>query len=115
MITAAEIRMNPRQARLWEAIRVSPHKWTEKSHGELGNGFWVVAIFGATVIWYNDIEDGFNRSPYTNFGAIDEYWCNQDELEMVLQQLLGFIDSGQEAAPRRGPPIPCGRSSKSGE
>ena len=98
--------MNPPQARLWEAVRVSPHKWKEKSYGKLGDGFWVVAIVGATVIWYNDIEEGFNRSRYTSFGTIDEYWCNQDELELTLQYVLNLIETGQETGPRRSPPIP---------
>ncbi|MGB7195561.1 MAG: hypothetical protein WBD81_19065 [Collimonas pratensis] len=105
-INAAEIRMNPQQARLWEAIRVLPHKWEEKSYGELGNGFWIVAIIGTTVIWYNDIEDGFNRSRYTSFGTMDEYWCNQDELEMALQYVLNFIETGQEPGSRINPPMP---------
>ena len=106
-ISAAEIRMNPQQARLWEAIRIVPHKWEEKSYGKLGNGFWIVAIIGATVIWYNDIEDGFNRSRYTSFGTMDEYWCNQDELEMALQYVLNLIETGQETGPRIGPPMPA--------
>ncbi|SFB84748.1 hypothetical protein [Collimonas sp. OK412] len=104
-INAAETRMNPQQARLWEAIRIAPHKWEEESYGKLGSGFWIVAIIGATVIWYNDIEDGFNRSRYTSFGTIDEYWCNQDELEMALQYVLNFIETGQETGPRIGSPM----------
>ncbi|AMO99002.1 hypothetical protein CAter282_1103 [Collimonas arenae] len=98
--------MNPQQARLWEAIRIVPHKWEEKSYGKLGNGFWIVAIIGATVIWYNDIEDGFNRSHYTSFGTMDEYWCNQDELEMALQHVLNFVETGQETRTTIGPSMP---------
>ena len=26
--------------------------------------FWVVGLIGRTVIWYNDIEEGFNRSAF---------------------------------------------------
>lgn len=106
LISAAEIRMNPQQASLWKVVHVSPHKWEEKSFGKPGDGFWVVAIIGATVIWYNDIEDGFSRSRYTSFGTIDEYWCNQDELELTLQYVLNLIETGQETRPRRSPPIP---------
>lgn len=35
-------------------------------------------------LWFNDIEDGFNRSKYSDFGKIDEYWCNQDRLEIAI-------------------------------
>jgi hypothetical protein len=73
MLNEAEKRMSVSQARLWEVIRVPPQKWTERSYGELGGGFWVVAMVGPTVVWYNDIEDGFNRSRYTTFGTIEEY------------------------------------------
>ena len=84
---------------------MTPQKWHENSYGELGGGFWVVAVVGVTVIWYNDIEDGFNRSTYTQFGTIDEYWCNQDELEHVVQQVIHAIETGQDHAPKCSPPI----------
>ncbi len=105
LINEAELRMSVQQARLWEVIRLPPQKWSEKSYGEMGNGFWVVAVVGATVIWYNDIEDGFNRSPYTHFGIIDEYWCNKDELEHSVQQVIDAIETGQDTAPKCGPPV----------
>ena len=106
MINEAEQRMSPQQARLWEVIRVPPQKWSEESYGNVGNGFWVVAVVGTTVVWYNDIEDGFNRSSYSAFGKIDGYWCNQDELELTLQFILNTIETGEDSAPRLGPPMP---------
>ncbi len=78
--------LNDREKQLWELIKVSPEKWNEPEYGNEG-GFWVVAIFGKKVIWYNDIEDGFNVSSYTSYGKIDDYYCNQDELEYVLSSL----------------------------
>lgn len=105
LINEAEQRMDVRQVRFWELIRVPPQKWHEKSYGELGGGFWVVAIVGVTVIWYNDIEDGFNRSSYSQFGTIDEYWCNQDELEHAVQQVIHAIETGQDHALKCSPPI----------
>ena len=104
-INAAENRMNSQLAKLWDAVRFTPEKWSEKSYGDLGGGFWVVAIIGKTVIWYNDIEEGFNRSRYLDFGTIAEYWCNQDELEEALQQVLNVIETGRDSEGRRGPPI----------
>lgn len=57
----------------WELIKIYPEKWEEKEYGSEGGGFWVVAICGRRVIWYNDIEGGFNISNYSQYGIIDEY------------------------------------------
>jgi hypothetical protein len=106
-INNAEIRMNIEQQRLWEIIRIDPQKWQEKQYGTLGGGFWVVAIIGQSVIWFNDIEDGFNISPYKQYGVISEYWCNQDELEFAIQRLLDCIQQGYDFRfPRCSPPLP---------
>src|SRR5690348_232726 len=77
--------MSEPSRRLWEAIRIAPEKWQLHPYGDPGGGFWVVALIGRTVIWYNDIEDGFNRSIYSKYGTIDDYWCNQDELNIALE------------------------------
>lgn len=50
--------------------------------------------FGAEVIYYNDIEDGFNISEYEAYGQIKEYWCNQDELDWVIIKLYERIKGG---------------------
>lgn len=41
------------------------------------------------VLWFNDIEEGFNVSRFEEAGLIpdDEYWCNQDELHRALRNL----------------------------
>ena len=104
LILAAEARMDPADARLWECIRISPQKWSEPSYGIVGGGFWVVGLIGTTVIWYNDIEEGFNLSSYSDFGTIDEYWCNQDGLEYTLQSARYRIETGLTNG-RSGPPV----------
>lgn len=95
VIDSACQRMSVAQRRLWETIRIEPEKWTLHPHGDEGGGFWAVALFDQTVIWFNDIEEGFNRSPYTTHGTIGTYWCNQDQLEWVLQDLLDIISSSR--------------------
>ena len=80
-------RMTPEQRRIWDVMKVPPQKWTEYERGSKGGGFWVVAVIGSSVIWFNDIEDGFNRSLFSEFGKIGEYWCNQDELEHQVQNV----------------------------
>ncbi len=79
----------------WNLIKIDPIKWKEKEFGEMGGGFWVVAICGSQVIWYNDIEEGFNISTYKIFGEIEKYWCNQDELVCSITKLYEMIKSAE--------------------
>jgi len=95
-IAQAVARMTTAQLRLWKAIEVEPVKWQQHPYRDQGGGFWVVAVIGQTVIWYNDIEEGFNRSTYTIPGAIDEYWCNEDELETAVQYIANAVENGQD-------------------
>ncbi len=88
--------MSPSQMRLWQAVRIEPEKWQQHPYGDPGGGFWVVAVVSRTVIWYNDIEDGFNRSRYSTHGTIDDYWCNQDELELTMQYLMSAIEQSAD-------------------
>ena len=105
MLNAAWPRMNPRQQRVWESISVLPQKWQLHPWADPIGGFWVVGVIGPRVIWYNEYEEGFNLSRYSKFGTIDEYWCNQDELEWTIQGILNEFD-GLGRAPRTGPPQP---------
>lgn len=75
----------------WFAIKIDSEKWEEETYGAEGGGFWVVALLGKVVIWYNDIEEGFNVSKYNDYGIIAEYGCSQDELGMVVSSLWSTI------------------------
>jgi hypothetical protein len=89
-------RMPEAHRRLWNAIRIEPQKWELHPYGDAGHGFWVVGIIGRTVIWYNDIEDGFNRSRYSALGKIEDYWCNEDELELTVAYLMNTLEKGAD-------------------
>ena len=93
------------ESRFFEAIRVMPHKWQLDPWGEYGKGFWVVGIIGQTVLWYNDIEDGFNHSQYSKFGEIGEYWCDQDSFYFAVKLLKSYVDTGH-AHGKMSPPKP---------
>lgn len=93
-INSSYERMTLDQKRLWKLIKVTPKKWSEKQFGKIIEGFWVIAIIGDRVVWYNEIEEGFNQSQYHIYGKIDEYYCNQDELEWVIQNILNEIEGG---------------------
>lgn len=79
-----------------------PAKWHLSPWGDLGGGFWVVAVRDDRVLWYNDIEDGFNVSRFTETGTIPstEYSCNQDDLAWALRALDGQLEG------KFGPPRP---------
>lgn len=76
--------LNEEQLKLWDFIKLTPQKWQEHTMGEEGGGFWVVAIAGNNAIYYNDIEEGFNISSYSQYGILDEYGCNQSELHDLI-------------------------------
>src|SRR6185436_7083837 len=87
---------------LFAGAAVAPEKWQLSPWGDRGHGFWVVAVIEDRVLWYNDIEDGFNVSRFVTRGTIPstEYWCNQDELRWALPALAG------EPHAKFGPPEP---------
>jgi hypothetical protein len=87
-IQESEAQLSDIEATFWNLVKVVPQKWQLHPWGDDGGGFWVVAIFGNQVIYYNDIEDGFNTSIFSTLGTIDEYWCNDDELHTLLHNLL---------------------------
>jgi hypothetical protein len=106
LINQAYVRMTIPQKRFWDVVRINPEKWQQHPYGDLGGGFWVVAVVGRTVVWYNDIEHGFNRSKYTVYGEIGRYWCNQDALEWSIQDIMNEIEHGYPESFGMGPPQP---------
>ncbi len=104
-IIAGEANLRGAEQRLWELVKVEPSKWQEPSYGTRGGGFWVVGLMGNLVIWYNDIECGFNISKWSTYGTIDEYVCDQDELNECITKLYAAIDKGFQIV-RAGPPRP---------
>jgi len=104
-INKAVDRMSLEQKRVWEVIKILPEKWQEKTYGDFGGGFWVVAIIGNSVIWFNDIEDGYNQSVYTKYGHIDKYWCDQSRLEWAVQNVINVLGNGYDSAGKTSSPI----------
>ena len=104
-ISSSELRMEAPQLRFWNAIRIGFVKWQLSPWGDLGKGFWVVGQMGDQVLWYNDIEDGFNWSRYSEPGVIAEYYCNQDELRWAIGSMYYSIMDNKEYW-RLGPPRP---------
>ncbi len=95
LVLAGELELDDEQRNFWDIIRIEPEKWEEKEYGNEGGGFWVVAIFGKEVIWYNDIEDGFNISKYVKYGEIKTYECSQNELNWSVIGIMERITANR--------------------
>jgi hypothetical protein len=96
LVCASETLMSSTEQRLWNLARIHPAKWRQEPWANAGDGVWVVGILGRQVIWYNDIECGFNISHYVSYGTIEQYFCNQDELHYVISALCRQIETGIE-------------------
>ncbi len=84
IIAESIVKLNDDLQTIWDDIKVSPVKWLEATHKD----FWVVAITGNEVIWYNDIEKGFNISTYKTEGEILDYWTEDTKLDELLWHLF---------------------------
>ena len=97
-LEVGEYKMRPQELAFWSRIRISPVKWQLSPWADLDGGFWVVSVVGQQCIWYNAIEEGFNVTPFTTFGVIGEYTCNQAELhECIRTYCQEFLREMQEA------------------
>lgn len=104
-IRNSEYKLDGKLLNFWNLINISPEKWNESDFGNEGNGFWVVAICGRKIIWYNDIEEGFNISNYTKYGNINEYYSNQDELNIAILRLFELISFGGDITGQSSSPM----------
>jgi hypothetical protein len=93
-IEADELTMEPQALAIWKLVRIRPVKWSLSPLGDLGGGFWVVALVGQECVWFNDIEDGFDISPFSKFGVIGDYRCSQLELQHCVNR---YVDVFQQA------------------
>jgi hypothetical protein len=93
LILSGVLELNDKQRNFWNLVKIDPEKWEEIEYGNEGGGFWVCAIFGNEVIWYNDIEEGFNISKYDTYGHIGTYECSQAELNWSVIGLMERINA----------------------
>lgn len=95
-IIRGELKLSGQILSFWNLIKIKPSKWQETEYGDEGGGFWVVAILGNAVVYYNDIEEGFNVSTYQTYGHISEYWCEQSELDWIVKLLYRRINDEKQ-------------------
>jgi hypothetical protein len=77
---------------LWDIIKIEPAKWRKKGFNESDASFWVVAVYGQNAIWYCDIDNEFNISPYKIFGELsEETFLGGDNLDNAIQVVYNQI------------------------
>ena len=81
-----------RSIRLWERIKVPASLWTQTQY-PIDSTFWVIAILGRRCMYFNFVEGGWGWGDYQEWGRIDTYHWQQDEIQHVVFQLLLAIDN----------------------
>lgn len=89
ILHSAEQQMDPALQQIWQLIRLpAPELWQQHPWGDEGCGFWVVAVFGKTCVYFNDISHGFNSSIFMKWGHIEDYLAGTDSLGAHLSALF---------------------------
>ena len=82
--------LHPVHRQRFEAIRIAPRQVSvADSPGEL---IYVVAEHEGKLLYYSDIEDGWELETPNSSGGIDARGCNQFELTHIMYQTFGDPD-----------------------
>lgn len=85
LLDQAERHMQGDLSQVWQSIRLPEAElWQQHPWGDEGCGFWVVAVFGRTCVYFNDITGGFCQSSFRDWGIIDSYSDETPKLEKLL-------------------------------
>ena len=71
----------------WNSIKIVPEKRQVRFYSN-EDYFWIVGKIKNYMIYYNDIEEGFNISLENNLSYIEVTSAEQDELHFALIKLL---------------------------
>jgi hypothetical protein len=77
---------SPEQSRLFDSCRITPQRTRIERFGVTETVF-VVARAGDSVLYYEDVEEGFNIAPHCTDGRICSTSCEQWELRHALLHL----------------------------
>jgi hypothetical protein len=75
----------PELVAVFETYKIDPFRAPIDRYGREERVF-VVARKGDEVMYFEDVEEGFNFSRISTDGKILEHWCNQDELKHALRR-----------------------------
>ena len=76
-------RCDAEQFAAFQKYAVDPYLAPILRYGKIDNVV-VVARRDSEVIYWEDVEEGFNVSPLSPDGQVLQHWCNQDELGLAL-------------------------------
>ena len=99
LINSSREWMSFAQRRLWDVISIDPELWLHRSSAGDDQRVWVVALIGRSVISYNHLEVGFDRSSFVRYGEIARLGWDQTDLGVAVQHILNELESGQRTAP----------------
>jgi hypothetical protein len=89
------------QTETFERYAVEPYLAPILRYGKMESAV-VVARQDDEVIYWEDVEEGFNVSPVAPDGRILEHWCNQDALSSALNAWI----EGRSLPRKLGPATP---------
>jgi hypothetical protein len=78
---------NPAEKEAFRRCAVDAYEAPLFRYGKL-ESVVVVARRGNEVIYWEDVEEGFNVSPINPDGFVREHYCNQDTLPMAIRSWL---------------------------
>jgi hypothetical protein len=78
----------PEQRAAFERLRVPLREAPIERYGRI-DGVFLVARKGNEVMYYEDVEGGFELSPLDAKGRILRKGCNQDPLQAALSRWMG--------------------------
>ena len=80
-------RFDAKQRAVFQQYKVEPYTASIVRYGN-PETVVIVAQRGNEVIYWEDVEQGFNLSRITDKGLILEHWCNQDDLGLALNSWI---------------------------
>jgi len=87
--------LHPAHLARFKAMRVTPRRVPVGS--DPGEYVYVVAEYQGKVLYYSDVEDGWEIEVPNDSGGISERGCNQFKLSHVMHQLFGDPDAPTSA------------------
>ena len=87
LLASEEAKLDEVSASLFKQIRVTPYV-VPIHRGSKIESVFVVAKQGKNILFYEDVEEGFEWSSLNSSGQIESYFCNQWELSLALKQVF---------------------------
>jgi len=91
---------NPQQITTFQQHSVDPYFASILRYGNREQVV-VVAEKSGEVMYWEDVQEGFNISPVGSDGQILQHWCNQDDLGVALNEWIEGRRKNQNLSPAK--------------